>query len=333
MEKRKPKASETSRQLFDSIFWSSVVKMKEFVIPLINEVYNEKLSEYATVDLKPLKHVVRKNRNRYIRREMDQLIRVIDGDLDRCYHFECETYYNKSLAIRIGEYGSAAAFDSVKVKDNGVEIEVPYSAVIILKKANLVSNEFVVTIKYPGGEVKYSAPTIRVWDYSLEDIFEKRLFLLLPFYTMRIMDRLGKMNRDNNSEPVKKIFYDINAKLDEAVGQGILDEYQKRTLTRYTESVVTRLLEKYSNLSKEVDTIMGGRIIDTDADVILKKGIKLGKSEGREEGRAEGREEGREETLASSIKMLMKNMKLTAEQAMDSLEIPQSDRKKYLAML
>ena len=86
---------------------------------------------------------------------------------------------------------------------------------------------------------------------------------------------------------------------------------------------------------------MGGRIIDTDADVILKKGIKLGKSEGREEGRAEGREEGRaegreegrEETLASSIKMLMKNMKLTAEQAMDSLEIPQSDRKKYLAML
>lgn len=44
-------------------------------------------------------------------------------------------------------------------------------------------------------------------------------------------------------------------------------------------------------------------------------------------------EEGREESLASSIRNLMKNLKLTAEQAMESLGIPENEYNKYMAML
>ena len=48
---------------------------------------------------------------------------------------------------------------------------------------------------------------------------------------------------------------------------------------------------------------------------------------------ADSKAEGREETLLNSIKNLMETLKLTAEQAMDALKIPDDDRKKYVSML
>ena len=47
----------------------------------------------------------------------------------------------------------------------------------------------------------------------------------------------------------------------------------------------------------------------------------------------EGREEGREEGLLDNIKKLMKNLKISADQAMDSLEVPADKRQDILSML
>ena len=54
---------------------------------------------------------------------------------------------------------------------------------------------------------------------------------------------------------------------------------------------------------------------------------------GRREGRQEGRREGRQETIIASIKNLMSNLKLTLEQAMDALDIPQADRATYAGLV
>ena len=53
----------------------------------------------------------------------------------------------------------------------------------------------------------------------------------------------------------------------------------------------------------------------------------------REEGREEGRKEGKDEALAVSIRNLMINLKMTAEKAMEVLNIPQEDHEKYALML
>ena len=49
--------------------------------------------------------------------------------------------------------------------------------------------------------------------------------------------------------------------------------------------------------------------------------------------RHESREEGREDERLSSIRNIMKNLKLNAEDAMQALDIPESDRAKYMTML
>ena len=53
----------------------------------------------------------------------------------------------------------------------------------------------------------------------------------------------------------------------------------------------------------------------------------------RHEEREAGREEGREKTTILNIKNLIKNMKLTAEQAMEALGIDKSEFSKYMTML
>lgn len=63
---------------------------------------------------------------------------------------------------------------------------------------------------------------------------------------------------------------------------------------------------------------------------LLKKEFR---EEGRKEGRKEGREQGTRDTLLASIRSMMKNLKLTAEEAMGALDIPQSERSKYASKL
>jgi predicted transposase YdaD len=58
----------------------------------------------------------------------------------------------------------------------------------------------------------------------------------------------------------------------------------------------------------------------------LSEGVR---DEGIAIGLERGREEGREENTIASIKNLMKNLKLSLEQAMNTLEIPDADRLDY----
>ena len=55
--------------------------------------------------------------------------------------------------------------------------------------------------------------------------------------------------------------------------------------------------------------------------------------EERDEARAEGEARGKEFAILASIRNLMKNMKLSAQQAMDVLEIPAAEQAKYAALL
>ena len=50
-------------------------------------------------------------------------------------------------------------------------------------------------------------------------------------------------------------------------------------------------------------------------------------------GVSEGRVEGRDEGLLESVRNVMKNLKMSSEQAMQSLGIPESDYPKYLSRL
>ena len=64
-----------------------------------------------------------------------------------------------------------------------------------------------------------------------------------------------------------------------------------------------------------------------------KAGMSEGRMEGRKEGRKEGIKEGAQQDRAASLRSLITKLKLSAEQAMDLLEVPTDERPIYRELL
>ena len=86
---------------------------------------------------------------------------------------------------------------------------------------------------------------------------------------------------------------------------------------------------------------MGGHVLESWKEEMIRIGRVEGRAEGHAEGRAEGHAEGRvighaegsECKLLENLQAVMTNLNLTAEKAMDVLNVPQEERTKYLQQL
>ena len=61
----------------------------------------------------------------------------------------------------------------------------------------------------------------------------------------------------------------------------------------------------------------------------IRKGMRRGMQKGICKGIRQGIQQGAEKTILADIKKLMKNLKLTADQAMAILEIPEEQQQRY----
>ena len=86
------------------------------------------------------------------------------------------------------------------------------------------------------------------------------------------------------------------------------------------------------DLTKKIDdAVVKGRKNEIWRSQYMKERIIL--QDVKEEGIEEGLSKGREDTLIQNIHNLMKNLKFSAEQAMDSLGLSPEEKKKYISML
>ncbi len=129
----------------------------------------------------------------------------------------------------------------------------------------------------PGGTVRYDIPVMKVQKYSLDDIFEKRLLMLIPFYIFSHENRFPEYN--NNGQKLAELkaeYQEILERLDELEQQGVIGAFDKRTIIEISGDVIKEIAQKYGNVQKGVGDIMGGALIETEARTILNRGIKQG---------------------------------------------------------
>ena len=65
----------------------------------------------------------------------------------------------------------------------------------------------------------------------------------------------------------------------------------------------------------------------------IDRDIAAGEARGEARGEIRGEIRGKENTLLESVRSLRETLKLTSEQAMDALRIPQEDRARLAALL
>ena len=187
-----------NEKTYDSVFWTGIVKLTGYLVPLVNEAFGEHFSDSTRVTLKPMKQVTHQQDGSALRGETDALAELSDpSGATKDYHFEVETWPSGHIAVRLAEYGAASAYASAERTQDGAVMRVPNSAVVVLRSAKQSRRGYKITIEYPGGSVSYNAPVVRLMDYSLDDLLDRRLLLLLPFFPLRFADRLDEMERDD----------------------------------------------------------------------------------------------------------------------------------------
>jgi len=187
-----------------------------------------------------------------------------------------------------------------------------------------------------GHTVSYLIPALKLQDYSMEDMLKKQLFIMLPFLFFNYEKLLGNTADPNNYRMIEELYGVVIKNLREMTEQNVITAYEADTLFEALKVVVEALGERH-NAKKEVQTIMGGNVLEFRADRYYNAGKKEGREEGRAEGRAEGREEGwgkaKEEDMLSGIRRAIKKQKMTLEAAMEYMDIPLEQQPKYAAML
>ena len=181
---------------YDSTFKTMKHAHKRLFISLINEAFgkNYPLSS-DIIDVLPSEGILLSgnpdsSEKKTVERDNDFLI-CIGGDY---YLVESQVYDDDTMALRIAEYTFLAARQYAKVTQEEVTLKIPHFTVLYIKNTPRTPRTTTVRYLFPNGEeVTCTEKNLFLSDYSKEEIIDKKLYSLIPFYIARYEKELSQM--------------------------------------------------------------------------------------------------------------------------------------------
>lgn len=146
-------------------------------------------------------------------------------------------------------------------------------------------DELKICIRAARKELKYGIPILKVKNYTLEDIFERRLWMLIPFYIFRYEKELSQIDSDEERLEKLRIEYERVAEmLDQECKNGRMRSVTGGALCELSRTVVEKLASKYKNVEKEVAEVMGGKVLSYRSKELYQEALAKGIEQGIEQG-------------------------------------------------
>lgn len=267
---------------FDNVFRTIAQKMPRMMVALINEVFGE----HYPGDVK-----ISQLRNEF----MTEGGKIITDSLylidKKYYHIECQSNPDSTMEIRMIEYDFMIAHEHAEKKNGQYRIRFPESAVLYLRHNNKTPDKLKVFVTMPGGEsVEYYTKVIKAQNYTKDEIFRKKLLILVPFYLMRYESQFDKMDTSEKSRnDFLRECEDLRSRIEKETGD---KETLYTDLINLVLKVSDHILKEHKKTKKGVKDIMGGRVLELESERLLKKGRTEGLAKGLAKGLAEGRTDG-----------------------------------------
>ena len=267
--------------IFDDVFRTMEELTPELMIPLINEVFKTKYPADAAITRLGDKHHLLKKLM-----ETDSCM----GIGGKAYHFEVESNPSSGIiAVRMFQYDVAVALGTRR-RENGLYIiEFPASCVVYLRHSrDKKDSERVIIRLADGQEINYLVPVVRSQNYSKEEIFKKRLYILLPYYILRYEKQLKQIEHDEKRcSMLQEEYEDICVQLERTLGRENPSAYVE--LHKLMVRVLDYILIEQEEIRKGVEQVMGGKVLESFYDEVLRKGHAEGHAEGHQEALRENR--------------------------------------------
>lgn len=262
---------------YDDVFRTLLTDCTELVIPVVNEVFNMDYTGKEKICLLQNEHFLRKQNGEEQERITDSYFEIM-GKKNKRYHIECQSTEDGSILVRMFEYDSQIAIESGELKNGMLTVNFPESAIMSLRHGRKTPDLMTIKIITPGGDISYKVPVLKVKQYTVEDIFEKKLLFLIPFHIFTYEKDFPEMEKNENKlRLLKQEYVDIADRLEGECNIGNITEYTKATILEMARKVLEHIALKYNNVKQGVQVYMGGKILEYEAKDIL--------NQGREEGR------------------------------------------------
>ena len=297
-------AKRETQQIFDLTLKRLLRSSSVAVVQFINGLFGTEHSLDSIVDYPNTENVSDK-----LKRLLSDMVVVINGLY--AYHLEAEIKDNENIALRVFEYGFAEGLRTKKILNSGEKIwlRFPNTRIIYWETTARTPDEVTLSLEFPeGGNYDYVVKTFKFLDHDINELEEKKLALLLPFYVLKLRKRVKKSrHRAELCAEMKAILENIDAALERAVETGLMSKMDACNALEHTERLYKELYQEYVEF-KEVDAMLRDKILTYSEEAELK---------GREEGRKEGREEN---SFKVAKKLLARGMPLS--EVADIAELP-----------
>ena len=270
--------------IYDGAFRTILNDCRKLIIPVINEIFHEHYTGEEEIRFFPNEHFLDQQDAADKERITDTNFQII-GRIAKKYHLECESSLpDGKITVRLFEYDAQIALDEGEVTEETLTVTFPNTAVMYLRAYKKTPDKMKYVIITPGGTVQYDVPIMKVQSYSLDEIFEKRLLMLIPFYIFSHEKSFSEYNNNEQKlEELKTEYRMILERLDDLEKQGIIGAFDKRTIIDLSSDVINEIARKYENVQKGIGAMMRGPLIQTEARTILNRGISQGISETKKE--------------------------------------------------
>ena len=253
---------------YDDVVRTLMNDCKRLLVPLVNEIFKKSYEFNTPVIMDSNEHFITQQDGKQEKRISDSNFSI--GD--EVYQIECQSTEDGSMMIRIWEYGSQIALRNARYDDisNTLYLKFPNTAVLYLRSKASTPEFTQIHVEFPEKTCEYQVPNIKMLKYSIDDIFNKKLYFFIPFYLFVYEKDFSRYN--NNEEALVELesaFEEIFKKLDAATYKD-MSEYERATIIDMSKKIIDHLAKDHINIKKGLGDVMGGKVIDHRA-----KDIKL----------------------------------------------------------
>ena len=280
--------------IFDDVLRTVQERRPELLIPLINEVFHTSYSDTMQVTRLP--------------EEYQKVISKVVADScnklgDHIYHFECQSTKDGTIMIRMMEYDFMIALANSKWHRNKKRLKLPRSCIIYLRAQDTIMKEDTLEIELQDGNVvRYKVPILMVRNYSIEEIFEKRLLILLPYYIIKYEKELSAIaGNEARLQALEQEYRYIIYRLEQMTKEDNTALF--KDMMQMIRRVMDYILRKNEDVKERMADTMGGKVMWLPSDELRKA-----RNEGSECGIERGIEQGIEQGTDKMCKLMQKVM-------------------------
>ena len=227
----------------------------------------------------------------------------------RVFHLECQSTSDGTVILRMIRYDTRSALEEAEYTAAKIHVKIDDSGIVFLRSSKNTPAIMTVVLEVPqGGSVSYQIPVVRMQDYTLEYILENQLYILLPFLFFNYEKQLRILPNDRGLyEEIRGLYNTILGRLKELADAETITAYEASTLYDALKTVF-EALGKTNKAEQEVESIMGGVILEFSADKYYDAGMAAGEAKGMAAGEAKGMAAGEangEQKMAALISLLI----------------------------